>query len=548
MKKLKLSLLAFASILSLTTVEIQSNLAIATEQVSTVETAETPLPPLQSAISKYLQQSENGTGADRQRSGQIKEWYKQREFNPIWSKDGVPSSAAQEVIFSLMTAYEEGLISKDYRAEKLFEKLSSKTDEDIADFEISLSRAAVTFGQHLYSGRVEPVKINREVKLFPDEISAGGILDKLSASDAPKVALSALAPNTARYDRLRSLLLRLRLAQARGGWTVVPKGEVIKAGMTDERVPILRQRLVESGDLPKDLHEGDVLDGKLLQALKYFQWRMGLASDGAVGPATLKQLNTPVSERIEQVELNLERRRWMQGDFGKTYIFVNLADQILKLVHDEKTIHAAIVQVGKPFHRTPVFTETMEYLDFNPFWNVPYSIATKEYLPKLKRNSYALASQNIKVLRGGKVVSAGSIPWSSYSRSNFPVRLRQDPGPKNALGRVKFMFPNKFNIYIHDTPSKSKFSRSSRYFSHGCIRVQNPFKLAEKILGLQNVSRAQIDSIVRSGKKRIIRLKDKLPVHVAYLTAWVNKDGSVHYRPDVYGRDKILKTALAKLN
>ena len=308
---------------------------------------------------------------------------------------------------------------------------------------------------------------------------------------------------------------------------------MLKEGMTDDRVPALRERLIQSGDLPKGLHEGDVYDGKLLQALKYYQWRMGLDTDGAVGPATLAQLNTTIGERIEQVEMNLERRRWMQADFGSTYIFVNLADQVLKLVKDEKTIHAAIVQVGLPFHRTPVFTEQMEYLDFNPFWNVPYSIATKEYLPKLKRNPYALSAQNIRVLQNGRSVNPGSIPWSSYSRSRFPVRLRQDPGPKNALGRVKFMFPNKFNIYIHDTPSKSKFQRSSRYFSHGCIRVNDPFLLAEKILSLQGVSRTKINRIVNSGKKTIVSLKKKIPVHVAYLTAWVNKDGSVHYRKDV---------------
>jgi len=520
---------------------------------TTVESTITPtetvaLTPLQSEISKRLESLSTSSKADRQRTKEIREWYENRSYGSIWTKSGQPSAEAQEVIFSLMSAYEQGLIAADYQAEKLFGKLSSSTNQSVADFEISLSLAAVTFGQHLFSGRVEPTKINREVMLYPNDISAGSILDKLATSKSPKLALSTLSPNTPRYDRMRSLLLSLRLAEARGGWTTVPEGEVLKEGMTDDRVPLLRQRLVQTGDMPKGIHDGNVYDGKLVQGLKYFQWRMGLQTDGAIGPATLAQLNVSIGERIEQVEMNLERRRWMQEDFGSTYIFVNLADQVLKLVKDEKTIHAAIVQVGLPFHRTPVFTEMMEYLDFNPFWNVPYSIATKEYLPKLKRNPYALSRQNIKVLRNGQAVDPGSVPWTSYSRSRFPVRLRQDPGPKNALGRVKFMFPNKFNIYIHDTPSKSKFQRSSRYFSHGCIRVNNPFLLAEKILGLQGVSRNSINQIVRAGKKKIVKLKRKIPVHVAYLTAWVNKDGSVHYRKDVYGRDKILKDALAKLN
>jgi murein L,D-transpeptidase YcbB/YkuD len=518
-----------------------------TQSQTAVQTPQPTLSPVQSSTFERLAKLSNSTKADRQRAQEITQWYKNRSYEPIWVVNGEPSAEAQEVIYSLMTAYEQGLLAADYRATSLFGKLSANSDAGIADFEVSLSLAAVTFGQHLYSGRVEPTKINREVKLFPDDISAELILDKLSASSSPKLALSALSPNTPRYDRMRALLLSLRLAEARGGWTVIPEGEVLKEGMEDVRIPALRERLEQTEDLPKGLHDGNVLDGNLLQALKYFQWRMGLQQDGAVGPATLTQLNTPVSKRIEQVELNLERRRWMQADFGATYIFVNLADQVLKLVKDEKTVHAAIVQVGQPYHRTPVFTEQMEYLDFNPFWNVPYSIATKEYLPKLKRNAYALSKQNIRVLRNGTSVDPGSVPWSNYSRANFPVRLRQDPGPKNALGRVKFMFPNKFNIYIHDTPSKSKFTKDSRYFSHGCIRLQNPFDLAEKILALQGISRDEINQIARVGKKKIVKLKKKIPVHVAYLTAWVNKDGSVHYRRDVYGRDKILKTALAKI-
>ena len=249
--------------------------------------------------------------------------------------------------------------------------------------------------------------------------------------------------------------------------------------MTDARVPALRQRLVEAGDLAEGGHEGDVYDGALVTALEQFQTRTGLEADGVVGPATLEQLNTTVDQRIRQVELNLERRRWMQADFGDPHIFVNLADQVVKYVQDGKTRFAEVTQVGAPYHRTPVFTDEMEYLEFNPYWNVPYSIATKEYLPKLKANAYALQSQNIRPLVNGQVVNPASIPWHSYSRRNFPVRLRQDSGPGNALGQVKFMFPNRFNIYLHDTPSKSKFDSASRFFSHGCIRVRDPMGLAE---------------------------------------------------------------------
>jgi murein L,D-transpeptidase YcbB/YkuD len=190
----------------------------------------------------------------------------------------------------------------------------------------------------------------------------------------------------------------------------------------------------------------------------------------------------------------------------------------------------------------------MEYIEINPYWNVPKSIAVNELLPKLRRNANALTSQGFEVLRGGSVIPASSVPWSNYSKASFPVRLRQKPGTKNALGRVKFMFPNSFNVYIHDTPSKSKFDRSSRYFSHGCLRLRNPFDMAEVLLKSQGWSRAKIDAVKDSKKRTVVKLDQKIPVHIAYMTSWVNKDGSVHFRRDVYGRDKILGKALGNVS
>ena len=180
--------------------------------------------------------------------------------------------------------------------------------------------------------------------------------------------------------------------------------------------------------------------------MKHFQYRHGIDQDGVIGPATLAEFNTDIDKRIEQLELNMERRRWMPPTFGEFYVFINLADQFLKVVKDEKTIHTALLVVGKPYHRTPVFSETMKYIVFNPYWKVPYSIATKEYLPKLKRDAGVLERQNIRVMSGNTIISPYSVDWASYSRKNFPFQLRQDPGPKNALGRIKFMFPNKHSV------------------------------------------------------------------------------------------------------
>jgi len=492
-----------------------------------------------------LNSAEHRLVSDEQRSANIALWYEQRDYAPLWLVDGKPSRAAQKVIFALLTAYEDGLNPAEYKADVMYPKIGNGDAQHLADFEVSLSYAVTLYGQHLHSGRVEPNRVNRELVLFPDEISADRILERLSQADDVIAELRDLSPNTDRYDRLRKHLQDLIVIRARGGWDIIPEGDVLKPGMTDGRVATLRKRLIEEGDLAEGAHEGDVYDGALVEALKNYQTRMGLEPDGVIGPTTLAELNTTVDERIRTVDLNLERRRWMQANFGNPYVFVNLADQTVKYVKDDKTLYAALAQVGQSYHRTPVFSDYMEYLEFNPYWNVPQSIATNEYLPMLKANPYALKAQNINVLRNDATIDPGQVPWRSYSKANFPVRLRQEPGPRNALGRVKFMFPNQFSIYLHDTPSKSNFDRASRYFSHGCIRIQNPFDLATVILADQGMTRADIDAIVDSGRRQVVRLNERIPVHVAYLTAWVNKDGSVYYRRDIYGRDEVLDKALA---
>ncbi len=509
---------------------------------------DTPAPvlsDLQQQVKLQLAQLPRSGATQKARAKNISSWYAERDYQPLWIENNKVTEVAERTIYQLLTAYKDGLTAADYSAGELFTMVDASEPQDLAKLDVGLSRAAVKYGQHLRSGRVRPNTINRELVIYPKKLSAEQLLSQLAGSATPSDILASLPPQTDRYFRLRNHLISLKLQEANGGWVSIPAGEVLKPDMEDERLDVLRKRLIQSGDLAKGAHQGTVYDGALVEALKRFQARTGLAIDGVVGPTTLGQLNITVQQRLALVTLNLERRRWMQADFGDPYVFVNLADQVLKLVKDGKTIHAELTQVGQPYHRTPVFADVMEYLEFNPYWNVPYSIATKEYLPKLKNNPYVLQRQQIRVLRNGKSVDPGGVPWGSYSRANFPVRLRQDPNPKNALGRVKFMFPNKFNVYIHDTPSKSKFTRDSRYFSHGCIRLKSPMDFAEKLLGFQDISRGRIDRIVASKKRTVVKLEQKIPVHVTYLTAWVNKDGSVHYRRDIYGRDKILAKALA---
>jgi murein L,D-transpeptidase YcbB/YkuD len=379
---------------------------------------------------------------------------------------------------------------------------------------------------------------------------------------APAVAtdlddlVAGYRPQTPRYDRLKQALFDYRKLAAKGGWAPIPDGPTLKPGMTDPRVPQLRDRLRLSGDLPEAVGarfaagEGaETYDEALVAAVERMQWRHGLEADGVTGRKTLAALNVPVELRLEQIMLNLERRRWMPDDLGRRYVFVNLADFTLKVVDGEKTILDMRVVIGKPYHMTPVFSKDMTYIEINPYWNVPPSIAGKELLPKIKKNVNYLSSNKFEVFNGwnsgATVVDPQTVNWQRYTAANFPFKLRQGSGDGNALGRIKFMLPNHFSVYLHDTPAKALFAKAERSFSHGCIRVQHPPRLAEVLLSENSGwPLDRIETSIDSGERKVVTLAKPLPVHISYMTAWVNKDGSVHFRNDVYERDHTLAEAL----
>lgn len=513
----------------------------------------TELSPLAIAIEQQLNQAitQAGSRALKNRISKIQEHYFALDFSPIWVGDKQITKKGTIAIAALFSANDDGLTVADYGNDAL-QKMASATDlADLAKLEISISTSILSYAQHLNSGRLDPRKVNREIVIYPKVTSAETVLHALRTTSNLKAYLRLLAPHTPRYERLRTALANYRRIAKSGGWTTLPEGEVLKPDMEDARIPTLHTRLIESGDLAAMKAEAtdtpNLFNEQLVAATKLFQERHGLEMDGVIGPQTLFQFNVSVDQRIRTMELNMERNRWLQNDFGPYHVFANLADQVVKLVKNGKTIHAEVIQVGQPFHRTPVFSDEMERVELNPYWNVPVSIAVNEYLPKLKANPGYLNKIGLQVLRAGAPVSPFSVPWASYGRGRFPVRLRQTPGPKNALGRVKFMFPNKYNIYMHDTPAKHRFNSASRFFSHGCLRLRDPLKMAEFILGAQGYDRKRIDKIIATKKHTVINLKEKIPVHVVYLTAWVNKDGSVNFRKDVYGRDKILIKALTKV-
>jgi L,D-transpeptidase YcbB len=434
-----------------------------------------------------------------------------------------------------------------YAIRDLEARLDSTNPEELAEFDLLMSDVFADFGRDLSQGRVVPASVDRDTHVEPRGPGPLSLIDGAEAADHLGPYLEALAPRTPQYARLKDKLAHYRTIAAKGGWPRIAAGPTLKPGMRDARVPALRRLLAITGDLPGNPDPAsDLYDAGLIMAVQSFQSRHGLTEDGVIGPATLGALDVPVEARIRQMELNLERRRWMADDLGDFYIFVNIADAYLKVVQDtgdrEKTLLAARLVVGKPFTRTPIFSDAMSYLVFNPDWGVPASIANKEFLPLLKADPGALVPRGIRMFADRTEVSPYSVDWSSVTR--IPFQLRQDPGPLNALGRIKFMFPNRFNVYIHDTPAKSLFEKEARFFSYGCMRVQDPERLAEVLLSAQGWTMDRIRAEIAAGKQKIVNLKTKVPVHITYLTAWVNKDGTVHFRNDVYDRDQPLAVAL----
>lgn len=468
-----------------------------------------------------------------------------RNYKPLWVRDNGPKAKAREVLEIFQAAEKMGLNPANYRVTQIDKMMALKTPRELAELELVLTRTFIDFGRDISRGVVLPKDASRGNAITAKELGALTLIDGAETADNIADYVKTLEPHTPEYQRLKAALADYRAIAAKGGFPAIAKGSALKPGMRDQRILAIRQYLRLTGDLNPDADKGNgFYDPDLISAVKWFQYRHGLTEDAIIATTTLEAMNIPVAKRIVQIELNLERRRWMDDDLGPYYILVNIADQELKVVKEEKTIHTARVVVGKPYTTTPVFSDKMKYIVLNPYWNVPPSIANGEYLPDLKRNPGALRRDNIRIFAAsGAEIDPYTVNWSSLKR--MPYSLRQDSGPKNALGKVKFMFPNRFNIYLHDTPAKSLFNRDLRVFSHGCIRVQNPLDLATLLLADQGWSRTRIDSQIAQGGQRIINLKTPVPVHITYLTSWVNKDGSVHFRRDPYKRDDQLAEALA---
>ncbi|SDG42349.1 L,D-transpeptidase family protein [Thalassobaculum litoreum] len=412
----------------------------------------------------------------------------------------------------------------------------------------AVSRTLLRYLTDLQAGRVAPKKVDPELFVFPRDVDGLALLDAVHAAPETAKAMADLAPGNPIYRRLRRLLLDYRALARSGGWHPVPEGPTLKPGMTDPRVSEVRRRLSSTADLTPASGATDLYDPALESAVRQFQRRHGLDADGAIGAKTVAAMNVPVRDRVRQIVLNMERFRWMPDEFGDDHVFVNMAGFELDYVVGGVTRLAMRVIVGRPYRETPVFSDTIRYLEFNPTWSVPAKIAAQDLLPKIKKDPSYLTAGGYELYAGyqdgAPQVDPASVDWAAIPKGRFPYRLRQAPGEKNALGQVKFMFPNQFDVYLHDTPARELFAKSVRNFSSGCIRLQKPITLAEVMLAADGQDPTQVRKILDGKKTARVNLKTPVPVHLTYLTAWIGEGGTVEFRDDIYGRDSLLANAL----
>jgi len=445
----------------------------------------------------------------------------------------------------LADAADDGLNPGDYPVDSLIQlrdAIDPADPEGAAIAELFYSAFFVSYAADLKIGRVTPQKVDPRLFRNRKTVDVLRILTELKKQREPAKFLSAFESKNPHYQSLKRMLVLYRAMAESGDWPVIGMGPNIEAGSSDPRIPAIRNLLMMTGD-----HQGGgggtTYDPATVAAMKRFQSRHGLEAKGLIGKQTVLALNVPPVERARQIMLNMERWRWMPENLGPHHFMVNLAAYELQEIENHDVIGEMNVVVGAVATQTPEFSDELEYVEINPTWTVPYSIATGEMLPKLRKNPFAYAA-DFDVFMNGSLTSWGSIDWNAYGRGKFPFTFRQHPGPKNALGKVKFMLPNAHNIYLHDTPSKDKFLQTTRAFSHGCIRLSKPIDLAYRIVGeIAGWPRAKIDATLKGGKTTRVPLSEHIPVHLIYATAFDGANG-IEFRPDVYGRDRKLYAAL----
>ncbi len=499
--------------------------------------------PAQAQVTAYKQAIAEAASVDEA----VGAFYRQGKYEPIWTADTDESRARRAALLDALTrTSQHGLPDMTPVADKLVKMLGEvRTTRDLGRAEVALSQAFVDLATDLQIGQIVPSSVdNGIVRKLPERDRTQYLVGM--ASSKPTAFMRTLPPATREYRALMKEKLRLEKLMADGGWGAKVPVRKMEPGQSGDGVVALRNRLISMGYLKTSATRS--YDSTLQSAVQQFQVEHGLEADGVAGKSTIEQINIPIRDRLKSIIVAMERERWMNRDRGTRHVLVNQTDFTAKIIDEGKVTFVTRSVIGKNTsdRRSPEFSDVMEHMVINPSWYVPRSIIANEYLPKLRANPNAVSHLEITDSRGRRV-SRGSANFAKYSGRNFPFAMRQPPGPKNALGLVKFMFPNKHNIYLHDTPQKHLFSREVRAYSHGCIRLAQPFEFAYTLLAKQEQDpKGYFHRVLNSGQETKVPLKQTIPVHIIYRTAFTSPKGRTEYRRDIYGRDAKIWNALSR--
>jgi murein L,D-transpeptidase YcbB/YkuD len=494
-------------------------------------------------------------------SGDIFSFYSNREFREIWSSDGVLTELAYELRFEIRQSKFDGLDPQEYHLGLIdtffntFEankknKVSNDLGE-LVDLELLLSDAFFQLAAHLERGKVNPalLKSTWEIARKPQKVNYGDLLSVSLASGEIRRNLETIYPKFTSYKRGREVIRQLdeKSKVDSLNWKPIKIDKTIKVGESNNSIPVIRQRLQFWGYMGHyETENPKVYDSLLFEGVKEFQRKNGMEPDGALGKNSIAGINNSPNVFLDRAAVNMERLRWLPDTLKEAeIILVNIANYRLDYIYKLDTLFSSKVIVGKQYHATPIFSAAMSYIVFSPYWNIPNSIARNEIIPAIRKNPDYLRQKNMEVVTfSGQPVDPSTINWSNKS---FPYMIRQRPGGSNSLGLVKFMFPNRFSVYIHDTPTRALFDREDRALSHGCIRLQNPTEFAKILLSdMPEWTDERINQAMNQKSERIVNLNRKIPVALVYLTFWADSKGQAHFRQDIYNRDAEILTLLRK--
>lgn len=477
--------------------------------------------------------------------------YERNGFEPLWQN---PQNV-QDLISEISTIDSEGLYAEDYHLSSLL-ALQLQVDQShrenfslLADYDILLTDSLIRLCYHLLWGKVDPEGVhphwNMGRQVNPDRDPVGALERRLVTGTLAE-GLKNIRPRFKRYELMKDALKKYMTFAENGGWEPIPVGPTLKPGMIDSRIVDLRRRLAATDDYDSKLSVSTYFDEGLVEAVMRFQKRHHLEADGKVGKKTLAAMNVSVKDKINQIRVNLERARWILHKMPSEYLWVDIAGFKMDHYRDENIIWSSRIMVGKPYRHTPVFKSKIKYIVFNPTWTVPPTILKEDILPKLKQGPDYLYEKKIEVIGSdGSKVDPATVDWSQYN-TQIPFTLRQGPGPHNALGRMKFILPNKYFIFMHDTPSRYLFKREERAISSGCIRVEKYSELAQRLLQGDQLewNPEKIQELLDTEETQNVNLARKMPVILIYCTVSADESGKVYFKKDVYKRDKAVLDGL----